>query len=62
MITLTEAAAKEIRKTKAEAGLPEDVPIRIGIKGGGCSGFTYTFDFDAKRGRLDLEFQTQGMT
>ncbi|MFI5401050.1 MAG: HesB/IscA family protein, partial [SAR324 cluster bacterium] len=41
---------------------PEDVPIRIGIKGGGCSGFTYTFDFDAKRGRLDLEFQTQGMT
>jgi iron-sulfur cluster assembly protein len=61
MIALTEAAAKEIRKTKAESGLIEDVPIRIGIKGGGCSGFTYTFDFDAKKGRLDLEFDSQGM-
>lgn len=61
MIHLTEAAAKEIRKAKAEAGLAEDVPIRIGIKGGGCSGFTYTFDFDAKKGKFDLEFESQGM-
>ena len=61
MIHLTETAAKEIRKIKAEEGLEEDVPIRIGIKGGGCSGFTYTFDFDAKKGRFDLEFESQGM-
>ncbi len=62
MIHLTEAAAKEIRKVKAEEGMAEDVPIRIGIKGGGCSGFTYTFDFDAKKGKFDLEFESQGMT
>jgi iron-sulfur cluster assembly protein len=61
MIVLTENAAKEIRKAKAEGSLGEDVPIRIGIKGGGCSGFTYTFDFDAKKGRFDLEFESQGM-
>jgi iron-sulfur cluster assembly protein len=61
MITLTENAAKEIRKIKAEEGLAEDLPIRIGIKGGGCSGFTYTFDFDASKGRFDLEFESQGM-
>lgn len=61
MIHFTEAAAKEIRKSKAENGLPEDVPVRIGIKGGGCSGFTYTFDFDAKKGRFDLEFESQGL-
>ena len=61
MIELTEAAAKEIRKTKAESGLGEEVPIRIGVKGGGCSGFTYTFEFDAKKGRFDLEFESQGM-
>jgi len=61
MIHLTEAAAKEIRKIKAEEGMDEDVPIRIGIKGGGCSGFTYTFDFDAKKGKFDLEFESQGM-
>lgn len=61
MITLTEAAAKEIRKVKAEQGLAEDVPVRIGIKGGGCSGFTYTFDFDSKQSKFDLVFESHGM-
>lgn len=61
MIHLTENAAKEIRKIKAEEGLDDSVPMRIGIKGGGCSGFTYTFDFDANKGRFDLEFESQGM-
>lgn len=61
MITLTEAAAKEIRKIKAEGGLDDSVPIRIGIKGGGCSGFTYTFEIDAKKGKFDLEFESNGM-
>lgn len=61
MIELTEAAAKEIRKIKAEEGLEEDVPIRIGIKGGGCSGFTYTFHFDSRKSRFDLEFESHGL-
>lgn len=61
MIQLTESAAKEIRKSKSDNAMPEDVPIRIGIKGGGCSGFTYTFDFDAKKGRFDLEFESYGL-
>jgi iron-sulfur cluster assembly protein len=61
LIALTEAAAKEIRKIKTENGLAEDVPVRIGIKGGGCSGFTYTFDFDSHKSKFDLEFESQGM-
>jgi len=61
MVELTEAAAKEIRKVMTEEGLAGSVPIRIGIKGGGCSGFTYTFDFDAKKGKFDLEFESQGL-
>ena len=61
MIHLTEAAAKEIRKVKEEEDLSDDVPIRIGIKAGGCSGFTYTFEFDAKKGKFDLEFESQGL-
>jgi iron-sulfur cluster assembly protein len=61
VITLTENAAKEIRKVKAENGLGDDVPVRIGIKGGGCSGFTYTFDFDSKKSKFDLEFESNGM-
>lgn len=62
MIHLTEAAAKEIRKIKSEESLGDDVPIRIGVKAGGCSGFTYTFEFDAAKGRFDLEFESQGLT
>ena len=58
MIHLTEAAAKEIRKVRSDEGLDESIPIRIGIKGGGCSGFTYTFEFDAKAGKFDLEFES----
>ncbi|MDH5752776.1 MAG: iron-sulfur cluster assembly accessory protein [Deltaproteobacteria bacterium] len=61
MITLSEAAAKEIRKIKAEEGLGEEIPVRIGIKGGGCSGFTYTFEFDGNKGKYDLEFESQGL-
>ena len=61
MIELTEAATKEISKIKAEEGLDKEVPIRVGVKGGGCSGFTYTFDFAAKKGRFDLEFESFGM-
>ena len=61
MIHLTEKAAQAIRRIKTEEGFAEDVPIRIGIKGGGCSGFTYTFDFEARKGSFDLEFESQKM-
>jgi iron-sulfur cluster assembly protein len=61
MISVTEAASKEIRKIKSEQGLGEEVPVRLGIKGGGCSGFTYTFEFDSKRGKFDLEFESHGL-
>ena len=61
MITLTENAAKEIRKIMQEQQLEENVFIRVGVKGGGCSGFTYTFDFDARKTRFDLDFESQGM-
>ena len=38
MITLTENAAKEIRKIMNENELGEEVADRVGVKGGGCSG------------------------
>jgi len=54
MITLTENAAKEILKIMLENELVEDVCVRVGVKGGGCSGFTYTLDFDSKKTKFDL--------
>ena len=62
MITFTENAAKEIQKIMLENKLKEDVCVRIGVKGGGCSGFTYTLDFDSKKTKFDLEFESQNLT
>ena len=61
MISLTENAAKEIRKIMAENDLVEDVAVRVGVKGGGCSGLTYTFDFDSRKTKFDLEFAAEGL-
>jgi len=61
MITLTENAAKEIHKIMQENEVSDDVCLRVGIKGGGCSGFTYTLDFDSKKTKFDLEFESQDL-
>jgi len=46
-ITLTDKAINEVKKIKAENQIPEDFGLRIGVKGGGCSGLTYTLGFDS---------------
>ncbi|OUV98785.1 MAG: iron-sulfur cluster assembly accessory protein [Betaproteobacteria bacterium TMED156] len=46
MITLTETAANKI-KTLLEK--KEETGIRAGIRGGGCSGFTYQLKFDNQK-------------
>ncbi|NLF69762.1 MAG: iron-sulfur cluster assembly accessory protein [Candidatus Anammoximicrobium sp.] len=47
MITLTERAAGEVKRVKDEQKLDDDLFLRIGVAGGGCSGFSYTLGFDA---------------
>jgi iron-sulfur cluster assembly protein len=46
MITLTEKAVSELSHIISEQEFKEDTPLRIGIKGGGCSGFSYVMNFD----------------
>jgi len=48
MIQLTEKAAKEIKRVMTEQNLPEGTFVRVGVAGGGCSGFQYKFGFDDK--------------
>jgi iron-sulfur cluster assembly protein len=43
-IDITAAAADEIAKQKAKRGTPEAM-IRLGVRGGGCTGFTYVFEW-----------------
>jgi len=45
-ISLTEKAAAQVRKLMAENTLPGTHGLRLGVKGGGCSGMTYVLEFD----------------
>ena len=58
-ILLTEKAQKEIQKIKTENNIPEEYGLRVGIKGGGCSGFTYSLGFDAEANEGDTVIQSE---
>jgi iron-sulfur cluster assembly protein len=47
-ISLTEKASTEIKRIMSENQVPDSYGLRVGVKGGGCSGFTYTLGFDAE--------------
>jgi len=44
-ITITEKAKNEILRIMQANNIPENYGLRVGVKGGGCSGFTYTLNF-----------------
>ena len=44
-VTVTPAAIEEIRR-QASKREPPPRAIRVGLRGGGCSGYTYTFEWD----------------
>ena len=48
MITLTEAASKEVVRVKDEEQFNDNMFLRVGVTGGGCSGFSYSLGFDDK--------------
>jgi iron-sulfur cluster assembly accessory protein len=59
-VELTEAAARrvaEILKTE-----PAGSFLRVGVDGGGCSGFTYTYNITTERAEDDLVLEREGAT
>ena len=62
-ITLSETAAKEVKQIIKDQQLPEDqTRLRVGVKGGGCSGFSYMLDLvEEQPGENDEEFESQGI-
>ncbi|HVK89034.1 MAG TPA: iron-sulfur cluster assembly accessory protein [Kofleriaceae bacterium] len=60
-IEITAAAADEIAKQKANRGTP-DAMIRIGVRGGGCTGFTYVFEWEHQVRPTDKVFTAHGQS
>ena len=58
-ILLTESAAKEIKNIIKRAEPPGRRPsLRVGVKGGGCSGFSYMLDLtEEPKGEMDEEME-----
>jgi iron-sulfur cluster assembly protein len=56
-IKITDKAVSEVRKIMEENRIPENFGLRVGVKGGGCSGLTYTLNFDenSKEGDTVIE-------
>ncbi len=60
MITLTEAAAKQIHSQIAKRG--KGLGLRVGVKNVGCSGYAYTYELaDEQRGD-EQRFENHGAT
>ena len=59
-VTLTAGAIKEIRKLMSAEGFDTTQSLRVGVKGGGCSGMTYILGFD-KKTENDQEFEIEGI-
>lgn len=47
-VKITESAAREFKKVIVEQQMPDTIALRVGVKGGGCSGFEYQLEFDNK--------------
>jgi iron-sulfur cluster assembly protein len=60
-IEITEAAAQEIAKQRAKRGTP-DAAIRVGIRGGGCTGFSYVFEWADQPKATDKVISAHGVT
>ena len=62
IVTIMPRAAQEIRKIKVDNKIPEAHALRLGVKGGGCSGMSYVLAFDESPKERDTVFQIEGLT
>ena len=61
-LKLTERAATEVKTIIEQQKLdPEKTFLRMGVKGGGCSGFSYSLDLTESCGDQDEQFDINGI-
>ena len=55
-VTLTSGGIAQVKKLMSEEGFDSTQSLRVGVKGGGCSGMTYILGFDHKQ-ENDVAFE-----
>jgi iron-sulfur cluster assembly accessory protein len=60
MVKLTPKAVEKVKEIM-EAQDPKPAALRLGVIGGGCSGFSYSMQFDNEKGMMDKEFEFEGL-
>jgi iron-sulfur cluster assembly protein len=61
MITLTDKGAQKVQEFLAsQATVAETAGLRVGVRGGGCSGFQYALAFDEQHDE-DTVFEDKGI-
>jgi len=60
-ISLTRAAVEFVKRSRAKEG-KEGQALRVGVKAGGCSGFSYFLGFTEERKASDTAFEYDGLT
>lgn len=59
-VILTDRAALQVRKIRKDENTPDDQFLRVGVKGGGCSGMSYILGFDHKND-FDTQIERNGI-
>jgi iron-sulfur cluster assembly protein len=59
-ITLTSSAIQQLMRISKEQNVPSNYGLRIGVKGGGCSGFSYILGFDEQKEK-DQVYEVNGI-
>jgi iron-sulfur cluster assembly accessory protein len=61
MVKLTPKAVEKV-KSIMESQDPKPAALRLGVMGGGCSGFQYSMQFENEKGAMDKSFEFDGLT
>jgi iron-sulfur cluster assembly protein len=59
-IILTDTAVTQLKRIMSEQNVPDNYGLRVGVKGGGCSGFSYVLGFDEQKEK-DNVHEIKGM-
>lgn len=59
-VSFTQGAIAELKRLLVEEPLAAGKHLRVGVKGGGCSGMTYVLDFDTPT-ESDKHFEVDGL-